>query len=316
MKNSLLLLLLMASARPGPARAQLAAHSGAALYMLEPTRGGTFFAIDLRSGRSTLVPLKLTKDNQPMGLAAHEKGLLVLAETGIWEYDPETKVERKRLAAPPNFSLQQIAHDRKSGVTLVTADSLDEKDLEHEIWALPPGGSELAPVLVRRLAHVDGIDFLPDGRLAIASRGDLWLGTSVDRIEGVDDVLYEMEAVRFCPMGELEAMNGTSSSIGAVQAVAVGNLLAVRISRLGGSGYETFVTVPLPPPGAENLQSRASMIRYLGAVKDLGNGTEGGLLCRDAAGTKAWMAIYPEEGEGTLHCLDSTGKVTKLDFKP
>ena len=285
--------LLSHSAPLGAGEAAVA--EGGVIYAIRWDEGAGVVQIDLarKHAEKVAIPKDLL-DGDVEELAISNAGHLLLASAkAIVAFDRQTGKGVPVCNSPAGGGIFGLAYDPTRELLFVSVFDLEGNNEVEGLWVLPKGAKELLPVVHRRLDGPMGLAMTPDGRVVLASRGDVWIGV-IEPGEG--DEAWSFTGERFAPVAEWESTNATSGSYGARHCAVVGDLVLVHTGRLGGSGDGSILAVPLPQPGTTS-SSLAAMAKTLSATRIIAELGTQGWLCTNRKGDHAWFHAPGESRE-------------------
>lgn len=259
---------------------------------------------------------------------ATDGAILCLSEHHLAALDPQSHTFRALYdSAAEGVTLHDLAVNAKDG-TLLVAGSAKTPHLDGsflKLFLFMPGFDKPASVFSRRVDALCAPVFDPQGQLFFADHGDLWQGRI--QLEKTDENAKGpftpansrgvLEAERIAPLARLETYSGTVSGTGVLLLAVAPPLLYIQTQRMGGTGWGTVCTIPLPKAQAEypdgNLHPDArygDVIKVLSSVKIVDSISAATFLCASPAGDKVFYR------EGTNYFLiEKHGKPRQLPVK-
>ena len=273
--------------------------------------------VDLQKKTCRFIDLKDNVSKGINGLAVSNAGFVLCAEgKSLWAFDP-SKSRCVKVCDSPGGEINGIAYDPKSGLVLASA--------ANGLYALPKNGDRLQSVFNRRAGGVAYPTFSSDGELFFAAHGDLWVGDVEPEEKGSELARYgTLVGDRFAPIAVLETSQSNSSSTGVHDIAVSTTAVYARFSRMGGSGWGSFIRIKRPPsisadqaakdgfPGSEDYWSRAKAA--LASVESLADCSSVSYLCASRDGRQVFFVNRESGGQSKVYLVQNDGKPALVEI--
>lgn len=258
---------------------------------------------------------------------ASDGAILCLSEHHLAALDPQRRSFRALYdSTAEGFKMDDLAVDPKTGLLLVTGGqtSTGGGEVRFKPVVFLPGSAKPTEVFSRRVESLRTPVFDAQGQLFFSCRGDLWQGRiRLEKRDGdekgpfsPEDSRGVLEAERIAPLARVETDVGNSSSTGVFSLAVAPPLLYIQTQRMGGTGWGTVCTIPLPRTQAEYPDNKLhpdakydDFIKVLSSVKIVGSAGSASALCASPQGDKVFYQY------GTNYLIEQHGKPRALPVK-